>query len=256
MKKLAALLALSLSFPAFAQNQPKEKPMTLRSVLLEQLKTTHNVEDWFVPANIAVQGLTAEQVNWKSTPNSHSIGQLTYHILFWDKESLAKFKGEAPEKFSGNNDDTFNNFDSKKWDATVRELDEVMTDVDEVLEGQGEAVLHKARGDEDAFGRAETDIAMADGAIAEIDCIGGGDGRLVAFADGERHKVVRAAGEGAGHGRRHSLHDALQVLRRDLRISEACITDAVGRLLDVRLLSDLGRGEQGHLGGINHKLVF
>src|SRR5277367_4101259 len=141
MKKLAALLALSLSFPAFAQNQPKEKPMTLRSVLLEQLKTTHNVEDWFVPANIAVQGLTAEQVNWKSTPNSHSIGQLTYHILFWDKESLAKFKGETPEKFSGNNDDTFNNFDSKKWDATVRELDEVMNEWEKAVEAADDKKL-------------------------------------------------------------------------------------------------------------------
>jgi hypothetical protein len=141
MKKLVVLLALSLSLHVFAQDQKKEKPMTLRGVLLEQLKTTHNVEDWFVPANIAVQGLTPEQVNWKSGPTSHSIGQLTYHILFWDKESLAKFKGETPEKFSGNNDDTFNNFDSKKWDATVHELDEVMTEWEKAVEGADDKKL-------------------------------------------------------------------------------------------------------------------
>jgi uncharacterized damage-inducible protein DinB len=134
MKKLVMLLALSLSFHTFAQDQPKEKPMTLRAVLLEQLKTTHNAEDWFVPANIAVAGLTPEQVNWKSGANNHSIGQLTYHILFWDKQTLAKFKGQSPEKFSGNNDDTFNNFDSKKWQDTVRELDEVMAELEKVVE--------------------------------------------------------------------------------------------------------------------------
>jgi uncharacterized damage-inducible protein DinB len=140
MKKLVALLALSLSLHAYAQTQPKEKPMTLRGVLLEQLKTTHNVEDWFVPANIAVEGLTAEQVNWKSSPGSHSIGQLTYHLLFWDRQSLEKFKGETPEKFSGNNDDTFN-FDSKKWQDTVRELDEVMTEWEKAVENADDKKL-------------------------------------------------------------------------------------------------------------------
>jgi uncharacterized damage-inducible protein DinB len=134
MKKLVMLLALSLSLHAVAQNPSKEKPMTLRDVLLDQLKTTHTTEDWFVPAKIAVDGLTPEQVNWKSGPNSHSIGQLTYHILFWDKQTLAKFKGETPEKFSGNNEETFNNFDSKKWDETVRELDAVMTEWEKAVE--------------------------------------------------------------------------------------------------------------------------
>jgi len=48
-----------LSFvPVFAQNK---KPTNLRDVLLAELKSTHNSEEWFVPANIAVKGLTAEQ---------------------------------------------------------------------------------------------------------------------------------------------------------------------------------------------------
>ena len=56
---------------------------TLKSILLEQLKTTHNVKDWFVPPNIAVQGLTAEQANWKDSSDNHSIAQLTTHLIFW-----------------------------------------------------------------------------------------------------------------------------------------------------------------------------
>lgn len=141
MKKIVALIALLLALPAFAQNQKKEKPTTLRGILLEQLKTTHNQEDWFAPASVAVAGVTAEQANWKSGPNSHSIGQLTYHILFWDKQALAKFKGETPEKFSGNNDDTFNDFDDKKWADTVRELDQVMTEWEQAVQNADDKKL-------------------------------------------------------------------------------------------------------------------
>src|SRR5689334_13925077 len=82
-------------------------PPTLKSVLLEQLKTTHNVQDWFVPAFQSVQGLTPEQANWKDGKGNHSIAQLVNHLTFWDKQQLAKFKGEAAPAYSGNNDETF-----------------------------------------------------------------------------------------------------------------------------------------------------
>ena len=46
---------------ALGQTTP-QKP-TLKSILLEQLRSTHNKAEWFVPANTAVAGLTAEQAN-------------------------------------------------------------------------------------------------------------------------------------------------------------------------------------------------
>ena len=61
MKTVIALVLLCLPFAAFAQDQKADqKPLTLRNHLLEQLKATHTNKDWFVPANIAVQGLTPE----------------------------------------------------------------------------------------------------------------------------------------------------------------------------------------------------
>jgi hypothetical protein len=30
---------------------------SLRSVLVQQLKTTHDKQDWFVPANVALEGV-------------------------------------------------------------------------------------------------------------------------------------------------------------------------------------------------------
>ena len=89
--KLAVLLLLAVSL-ANAQDQKPQKPTTLKAVLLEQLKTTHNVKEWFVPANVAVEGLTAEQANWKDKAGNHSVGQLTYHLVFWNSRSSRNSK--------------------------------------------------------------------------------------------------------------------------------------------------------------------
>jgi uncharacterized damage-inducible protein DinB len=134
MRKVLALFVVSLALHTYAQTPPSPKPTTLRGVLLEQLRTTHNQEDWFVPANVAVEGLTPEQASWKDSSGNHSVGQLTYHLVFWDKHALAQFKGEPPPKFSGNNDETFNNFDSKSWPALVKQLDEVLTEWEKAVE--------------------------------------------------------------------------------------------------------------------------
>jgi len=137
-KQLFVLLALFLAVTAYGEDK---KPTTLKGVLLEQLRTTHNVKDWFVPANIAVEGLTPEQASWKDNSGNHSVGQLAYHLVFWDAEELAKFKGEKPAKFDGNNDETFNNFDAKKWAATVQQLDDVMTQWEKAVEGADDAKI-------------------------------------------------------------------------------------------------------------------
>ena len=138
MKPTLIFLLASLSFAAYAQNQP---PTTLRGVLLEQLQTTHNQKDWFVSVKEAVDGVSAEQANWTDGKGNHSIGQLTYHLLFWDRRSLMEFRGESPEKFSGNNDDTFNGYDSKKWPETVRQLDEVLTQWEKAVESADDKKL-------------------------------------------------------------------------------------------------------------------
>ena len=142
MKTIATLLLILLATAAFAQDQNKEKtPATLKGVLLFNLKRTHNVKDWFVPANVAVEGLTPEQAAWTDGKGNHSVGQLTYHLVFWDRDSLAKFKGEKPPKYSGKNDDTFNDFDPKKWNDLVKQLDDVMTEWEKAVESADDAKL-------------------------------------------------------------------------------------------------------------------
>src|SRR5205807_983666 len=108
INKMMVVVTL-LAVPLFAQ---QKKPTDLRSILLAELRSTHNTEEWFVPANVAVAGLTAEQASWTGGKGNHSVGQLAHHLVFWDRQSLAKLRGESPDKFSGNNEETFDKFDS------------------------------------------------------------------------------------------------------------------------------------------------
>ncbi|MEP6749100.1 MAG: DinB family protein, partial [Bacteroidota bacterium] len=127
---LLVILVCEMSF-SFAQKPPTA---TLKSVLLEQLKTTHNKKDWFVPVNTAVEGLTAEQAMWKDSSGNHSVGQLTYHLVFWNTQSLAKLTGVKADVFSGNNEETFNNkLDKESWDNLVKKLDDVLTQLEKVV---------------------------------------------------------------------------------------------------------------------------
>jgi uncharacterized damage-inducible protein DinB len=142
MKRIAAsfsVLVLMFSSLCYAQNQ--QTPATLRSILLHELQTTHNKADWFVPISVAVDGLTADQASWQPTGGGHSAGQLTYHLLFWNRQNLERLQGKTPAKFSGNNDETFNKFDDKQWNDTVKQLDQVMTDFEKLVESANDKQL-------------------------------------------------------------------------------------------------------------------
>src|SRR4051812_36392146 len=133
MKTLITLLFVAACQVASAQD--------LRSVLLQQMKNTHNNKEWFVPANVAVEGMTAEQASWKDGSGNHSVGQLTYHLVFWNERQLANFKGEKIADFNGSNEETFDSFDKKTWNDLVKRLDAVMVGLEKVISDAPEAKL-------------------------------------------------------------------------------------------------------------------
>lgn len=133
--------ALVLCFTLHAGAQQKKPAPTLRSILLDQLHSTHDKSDWFVCANVAVANLTPEQARWTDGKGNHSVGQLTYHLLFWNQRSLQNFRGEKPPKFTGKNDETFDKFDPKQWNETVHQLDQVMTGIEKAVESATDAQL-------------------------------------------------------------------------------------------------------------------
>ena len=138
MKKMLTLVFFASSVVAIAQDA---KPVNLKSILLEQLRSTHNVKEWFVPVNTALEGVSPEQAKWKDGSGNHSIGQLASHLIFWNLDQLAKFKGEKPAPFNGNNDETFNNFDNANWKATVQKLDSVLVAWEKAIEAADDKKL-------------------------------------------------------------------------------------------------------------------
>ena len=143
MRKLAYLLMIGLlpgAAPAIAQQASKTAP-TLKSILLQQFENTWNQQDWFVPVSKAVEGLSAQQAMWKPSDSSHSIGQLAYHLLFWNRQELDKFYGRKPAAFDGNNDETFTAFTEASWASTVDQLNQVMRDWEAAIRNADDAKL-------------------------------------------------------------------------------------------------------------------
>lgn len=121
MKMIFVLPLLLLPFNSLCQSPG------IKSVLLQQLKTTHNKAEWFVPVNTAVEGLSAAQANWKDSSGNHSIAQLLNHLIFWDLGLLEKFTGKEAPAFNGNNDETFSPTTTAQWEASVKRIDSVLT---------------------------------------------------------------------------------------------------------------------------------
>jgi len=144
MTCVSAVVMLLAGTVAVAQDKKPEP--TLKGILLAQLKSTHTSQEWFVTTKTALDGVTVDQAKWKDEKGNHSIGQLAYHLMFWDSRSLQQFKGEKPAQFSGNNEETFDNYDAKTWKDTVAKLDQVMTEMEKVVEGMDDATLKKFAG--------------------------------------------------------------------------------------------------------------
>jgi hypothetical protein len=131
------LLCISFSF-LYAQTV---QPLSLKSVLLNQLKTTHNKEEWFAPLNIAIEGLTPEQANWKEKGADHSIAELTTHIIFWNQQELSKFLNQPEPKYSGDNNETFSAVDQHSWPETVKKADSVLINWEKAIDAADEKKL-------------------------------------------------------------------------------------------------------------------
>ncbi len=150
---IRAIALLLLAPISLAQTpKPTPPPPTLRSILLSQLRSTHTEEEWFVPINIAVANLTPEQAKWipkselgakNPAPADHSVGMITNHLLFWNAEQLAHFKGEKGAPPPSDNKETFNNFDATSWPSTATKLDAVLTELELLVANASDAQLEK-----------------------------------------------------------------------------------------------------------------
>ncbi|MFC3878645.1 DinB family protein [Algoriphagus namhaensis] len=118
----------------------------------KQLKYSHDTENWYPSLSVAVDGLTAEQANWKDDSENHSIGQLLSHLTFWNGRLLESMQGGTPPNFNGNNDETFDAFDEVGLELQIQDLDSIMTAMEKKtaemtpkeIEGWGETLANIA----------------------------------------------------------------------------------------------------------------
>ncbi len=163
MKPIFAILILLAG--SISSNAQSSAPMTLKQIMLKQLKTTHNLEEWFVPLNVAIAGLTPEQANWKEKGSDHSVAELTTHLIFWNSEQLAKFLNQPAPAYSGNNSETFSAANKNDWEAIAKKADSVLTAWERAIEAADDARLASWY---DAIGHISTHNAYHTGQIVYI----------------------------------------------------------------------------------------
>ena len=139
MRTAMIAVVLGTTLAAAAQQAAKSQ-VTLKSVLLQELRETHNQKNWFVSEKEAVAGLSGEQAAWNDGKN-HSVGQLVQHLAYWNGVNLAGLQ-HRPARQTPNNDATFN-FEPKQWEAALKEFDQGMTELEKFVETADEATLAK-----------------------------------------------------------------------------------------------------------------
>jgi len=128
---MKAIASLTLTLLMLGCSTKQDSP-EMKSLLVQQLKNSHDNRNWFVPLKIATEGLTAEQANWKDSTGNHSIGELVSHLIFWNERNLLAFQGNKLPGFSGNNEETFVKFTGTDWELALSKLDSVQTMLNEV----------------------------------------------------------------------------------------------------------------------------
>ncbi len=139
MKIWTILIALLLYSSC---SQVKDKP-TVRTILLEQLRNSHTNKDWYVPLNIALEGLTSEQAQSMDSTKNHSICQLASHLIFWNERILIAFEGNTPPEYNDNNDETFFKYCQNDWEGIVIKLDSIQTAWEHSVENASVEQLNK-----------------------------------------------------------------------------------------------------------------
>ena len=131
-----------------------------------------------------------------------------------------------------------------------------MPNVDEKFERHRELVVHQARGDEDALGIAQVQIAMADCVVAEGYVIAVGDKGLIAVTDRQGNEVVSLAFQCRSDAGRNGGDHAVEVEGVDRDLAQAGVTDAIGSLRNRGLPDYFARATSDCWSCLGHPALF
>ncbi len=138
MNRIIVLFGLGLLILGCSE---KKKDTNLKSLLIEQLKNSHENQEWFVPTKIAIDDITAEQSSWKDSSENHSIGELVFHLYFWNEMNLRAFNGEDMTDFNVDNEITFKKYSDTEWKTAIRKLDSIQKEWELMIKKASEEQL-------------------------------------------------------------------------------------------------------------------
>ncbi|HYM19756.1 MAG TPA: DinB family protein [Candidatus Kapabacteria bacterium] len=134
--------------------------MTTKSLLIAQFSATLDQENWFVPLEKAIAGLTAAEAAWRDGSANHSVWQITNHIYFWNERYYFRFKGTPLPSIEITNDETFENKSDADWQATINNLHTMMNRWRELLQSADESKFDEpfTEGKPDTWAEVISDI--------------------------------------------------------------------------------------------------
>lgn len=99
--------------------------MTLKELLIDQFDSTYDTNAWFVTIRNAVEGITAEQADWKPAgAEASSIRGFLTHVYYYNFAYLQRFKLGDYEYTKKDNDETFET--EKSWEQEIADFDAMM----------------------------------------------------------------------------------------------------------------------------------
>lgn len=121
--------------------------MSKKEMILDQLEVCRNIDSWIKPMSTALSGLSKEDVIWKPTESSHSISEITSHLLFYNDRWLKRFNGETVGESPEKNAWTFKTIEDlseESWRSHVAEVDAGLEQWQQAIENTTEEQLHNS----------------------------------------------------------------------------------------------------------------
>jgi uncharacterized damage-inducible protein DinB len=106
----------------------------IKETLVQQFSTCYDENGWFVAVRNTLEGVTADQANWKPEGSDNSIWETLAHLSYYNYAYLQRFKGIEYQYTVADNDATFEAGTSESdWQDAVRNFDSIMTEWRELL---------------------------------------------------------------------------------------------------------------------------
>ena len=94
--------------------------MSIKALIIKQFKACYDTNTWFVSIQTALENLDAKDALAKTSSDTHSIFELVYHLYFFNKLELDRFRGIPDSVEIKNGIDTFQHSDADWEELTSK----------------------------------------------------------------------------------------------------------------------------------------